>query len=104
MLITRRRALISGVAGLLIPVVAKGGGDDYLPLFSEVPNGQYPGDFGYMHDKYHPQYQAVFGVNLECSCGEGDCRGARGVGRVRAAGLALGASWQTSVDLRHDDQ
>src|ERR1700733_13542170 len=32
-----------------------------------------PGDYGYMHDIYHPFYQQVFGGG-HCLCGDGDCR------------------------------
>ena len=71
--LTRRSLITAGIAGagLLVlglrPLRAE-------ELFSGVPIGEAPGDYGYKHGNYHYLYQAVFGELGHCSCGSGDCR------------------------------
>jgi len=75
MLITRRRMLITGAASLAIPAIATSGEyADQIPSYDEVKNGDYFGDYNYMHGKYHDVYQRIFGTNMRCACGAGDCR------------------------------
>ena len=59
---TTRRMLLIGATGL-------------LPLrraYADTSQQLQPGDYGYLHDKYHSSYQQVFSPH--CSCGVGDCR------------------------------
>lgn len=67
-----RRAFLAGAASSLVLPTSWAGNE--FPSYTEVPFGKFPGDYGYLHDKYHRYYEIVFGEILECACGAGDCR------------------------------
>ncbi|MDR3571648.1 MAG: hypothetical protein P4L81_05665 [Candidatus Pacebacteria bacterium] len=83
-MITRRKLIVTSLMSMpaLLLRSSDGRADDEsmielkgaAPTFEGTPMGSAPGDYGYRHDLYHADYQALFGASGHCSCGSGDCR------------------------------